>query len=375
MPLRFNNSVSDPVKLHYFTGWPNFGDSLSSYLIEYLLGRRTVATHPYKADLLAAGSLFGDGTVLFAPAGISNTASDRPLYVWGSGFLEPKVRQGDAHPCRDLRILAVRGKETERALRELGCLSDSDYPALGDPGLFYPDLVQDCRTMRKKYDVAIVPHRYDKDAAHAVAEAFSGRGISTVLVDVMQRNPLNCVREIASARKVLSSSLHALIAADSLGIPNRRLVFAGYDDDSWRQYTISNFKFRDYYSAFGMQAREPLRSEDVQADPVGTLEGLTDADRVPPLKVEACKGDLLRALGQIAEVNGDRRIELWLEDKLGYKDEEIAEAQRGRERERQAKEEAQAYCEKLKASKAYRIERALTGFCDKMRRLITPEES
>lgn len=34
--------------------------------------------------------------------------------------------------------------------------------------------------MQKKYDISIVLHRYDQDAALAMLEAFSGRGISAI---------------------------------------------------------------------------------------------------------------------------------------------------------------------------------------------------
>jgi len=53
------------------------------------------------------------------------------------------------------------------------------------------------------------------------------------------------VAEISKCEAVLSSSLHGLVVADSFGIPNRRAVASDL-------LTGGDYKFRDYYSAFGI---------------------------------------------------------------------------------------------------------------------------
>ena len=292
-----NCGAADCLKLNYYMGNPNFGDALAKPLIERLSGRRVAHGTCYESQIMAVGSVFGDGSRFVAGVGKAEAdISDRPLVVWGSGFLEPKIPDGDLVIRRKCDIRAVRGIHTRDVLVKCGLLEQGTEVALGDPGLFYPDLVPDCRGMEKIYDLALVPHVLDRGRAVALKGALGNVGLKVVLVDVMQANPLACVREIAAAKKVIASSLHALIVADSLGIPNRRLKFAEFfKENDKRHYDQSDFKFKDYYSAFGMNSPGCITEDELLKDPLAVVESITELDVVAREKVEACKRGLLAA--------------------------------------------------------------------------------
>ena len=66
-----------------------------------------------------------------------------------------------------------------------------------------------------------------------------------VVIDVRQK-PEPVIREIARCETILSSSLHGLVTADSLGIPNGWLRLSD-------RVLGGGFKFRDYYSALDLE--------------------------------------------------------------------------------------------------------------------------
>jgi hypothetical protein len=73
--------------------------------------------------------------------------------------------------------------------------------------------------------------------------------------------PKEVISQIAQCNSILSSSLHGLITADSLRIPNIRIeISTAIRGGDW--------KFNDYYSAFGI---EPLK---IQASTLASAEEL-----------------------------------------------------------------------------------------------------
>ena len=289
------------LRLNYYNGNSNFGDALAKSLIKRLSGQMVVHGTCYESRLMAVGSVFGDGSRFVAEEGQAEAdASNQPLIVWGSGFLEPKIPDGKLVIRRRCDIRAVRGIHTREALLKCGLLEKDAKVALGDPGLFYPDLVPGCRETEKHYDVALVPHVLDRDRAVEVKKALDAAGLKVVQVDVMQANPLNCIRKIAASKKVIASSMHALIVADSLGIPNRRLKFSEFfKENDKRQYDQSDFKFKDYYSAFGMEPPKCTTEDELLKDPLAAIADISDCDFVASEKVDACKCGLLAAFPKL----------------------------------------------------------------------------
>ena len=240
--------------LFYYDG-ANFGDAMSPLIVEKLSGCKTHCADFATADMMAVGSVFYRGDYLIgsweqkkgfkavkAGLEIINGKWRRPIDVWGSGFLQypdfpkPFFR-------RRLRICALRGRCTQRILASFGLVSAHDDIPLGDPGLLFADLFG--IRPNPEYDIGVIPHVNDVAYGLSIADDYAKKGMRVSLIDA-SGSPRLVVEKIAKCERIASSSLHGLIVADSLGIPNQHLVFStlGHDADNFW------LKFKDYYSAF-----------------------------------------------------------------------------------------------------------------------------
>lgn len=131
----------------------------------------------------------------------------------------------------DADIRLVRGRYT-RALLGL----DKSIP-IGDPGLLSDRLIE---KTEKKYLLGVLPHISNN--GHPVLKYFVEKHSADVLLIGADRQPMEVLEDIASCNYIISSSLHGLICAESLGVPNAWFyldVIAGG----------GAFKFHDYSSA------------------------------------------------------------------------------------------------------------------------------
>lgn len=218
----------EPLKLYWAHGKPNFGDWLSPAICEALSGRPVEHVRPNGCDLVALGSILHR---------VKNGWWARRVHVWGTGFID------DVAPRRSKHFYhAVRGHKTAERLKGV------EVGAFGDPGLLTDLLVPDYQSIPKKYPLGIVPHYQDKE--HPAVAEFVARYPGTKVLDVFaELRPL--LREFAACEMILSSSLHGLIVADSLGIPNARIKLSG-------RLRGGDFKFHDYYSVFGIRDPQPV---------------------------------------------------------------------------------------------------------------------
>lgn len=205
----------------------NFGDELGPYLVEALFGFCTVWAEPDACEIAAAGSII---EVL-----LSTKSRNRPA-LWGSGLIS---ESSGTIAAGEFEITALRGSLTRARIMDL----DSDV-ALGDPGLLAHVLLG--VTPRRKHSLGVVPHFLDAELP-AVAQLRTWRGVT--IIDVTKPAPA-VVREIAQCHYVLSSSLHGLVVADSVGTPN---AYVPFSNDS--RIGGPN-KFLDYYSVFADPHRQ-----------------------------------------------------------------------------------------------------------------------
>ena len=226
--------AASPLKLYYYRhrdGKPNFGDALSPMIIERVLGRPTVWAPQTACDMAAIGSILGGILQRSWKRWLSLRFS--PVHVWGSGFIRsPEARELAAKGA--LKVHAVRGHATRRGL------AMPDGLALGDPGLLAGRLLD--RPVSKTNSWAIVPHTVDRDMA--VVRGLKACTPHAVIAD-LSADPDACLRTIAGAEFVISTSLHGLVIADALGIPSVWAKMSG-------RVSGDRFKFEDYYSALGM---------------------------------------------------------------------------------------------------------------------------
>ena len=92
---------------------------------------------------------------------------------------------------------------------------------------------------------------------------------------------------MAQCKCIISSAMHGLIAADSLGIPNVRMILSD-------KITGGNYKYDDYYSAFGIKNhnRFDLRKEVFTEKDLSELPGKY---QIKPDLVRRKKTELLKA--------------------------------------------------------------------------------
>lgn len=217
-----------PIKLFYHgpnKNKRNFGDALSPIVLRAVTGREVRYSSIFDCDMIAIGSIL-DTYFRWRP--VRNLIGNRrPLRVWGSGFIKAGGnRRGDG-----LVVHAVRGPMTRD---RLGLPPETP---LGDPGLLVEELV----TKRARPDHAwgLIPHMADIDDPR-ISQLLAGTP-HAVLVR-LDGEPIEVLKLIAGCERVVSTSLHGLISADALGIPNWWLRVGD-------RLIGGDWKFQDYFSS------------------------------------------------------------------------------------------------------------------------------
>lgn len=203
-------------------GHGNFGDLITPELVRrYNLVPIWVPAR--FATVLGAGSL------------LQKVPASSKAVVIGSGTICPIDR---AFP--HARFVSVRGELTRK------CLSIDPTTPLGDPGAL-ADMFIGWPLPKKEYDLAIIPHYTHRHLPLIKVWECKGAHIINVLAP-----PSQVIEQIAKCRRVASSSLHGLIVADALGVPNVWITMSN-------PIKGDRFKFDDYYSSLGvMRERHAL---------------------------------------------------------------------------------------------------------------------
>jgi len=188
----------------------NFGDLLGPWIVNRIerklqLGRQVSR----RQRLVTVGSIIG----------VETKAGDT---IWGSGIHADILPLRQPLPQFDVR--AVRGRFTAAVLRDSSCPVPEVF---GDPALLVPHLWSDSELgiQRSSGGTVLVPNYHD--ISSAPPNALDPRG------DLVER-----VRTIASASRVIASSLHGVIIAEAYGIP--AVLVASSREQA--------FKYNDYYS-------------------------------------------------------------------------------------------------------------------------------
>jgi pyruvyltransferase len=245
----------------------NFGDELSAVLIEEIFGRRCIWSPPAQCELAAAGSI---AEILLALKAGNRAA------LWGTGFMRDDDHDIAPH---EFAVAALRGTRSRDRVQ-----GDRGAVALGDPGLLADALLP--RRPAQKFALGVLPHFLDA----GVAELDWLRTQPGVRIIEPTAGPRNVVEQIAECDSLLSSSLHGLIVADSIGVPNAHIRLSG------NQFIGGMHKFRDYYSVFA----DPSRYRHVAPAAVleqgveATAADLVEAYRVPA-DLDQIKAALVKA--------------------------------------------------------------------------------
>jgi pyruvyltransferase len=230
----------------------NFGDAITPVLLSSY-GMTPIFATPRRAQLVSTGSI------------LHHLPDDYAGYILGSGL----IAENFARPLAHATILGLRGKLSRELMQ-----APADI-VLGDPGLLLPKVLQ--AIPKKKYLLGIVPHFVDK--LDPRLKILLARYPTQIRVIDVQRHPVAVLKDIAQCEYIISSSLHGLVIADGLGIPNGWLVLSN-------KVKGGEFKFRDYYTAFD------TTYEPISIDGNEVLAQIIDLTHTPSPKIAYIQANL-----------------------------------------------------------------------------------
>jgi len=214
-----HESTLKPIQANYFIRIPNVGDRINPTLISAISGRQCMLArstdHPH---LLAIGSMMASATP--------------QSHIWGTGVMHPEYGIGVPLPSK---IYALRGKLSHEALTSNG-IKVKDIP-LGDPAFLAPQYMGIQRSMNPKYNLGVVSHYADRQHP-AIISLLRQPGVIDLNV---HDEPDVFLARMAECQTIASTSLHGLIFAEGLGIPN---LWAKASNEIGG----GSFKFQDWFS-------------------------------------------------------------------------------------------------------------------------------
>ena len=218
---RLSNSTKRPLELYWYRdlreGVKNFGDEYSQDLITTLFGYRIHHASHLDCEFVATGSNI-DFMIL-------NRASDSAdVNFWGSGFIQ---KDEVPLPPKNMHFYAVRG---ELSLSRIG---NHDEIPLGDPGILANIVYK--TSGKKSGKIGIIPHYVDLDSDFIKKIEQDER---FTIISPLQA-PSDVAEQISQCDMIFSSSLHGLIFADSLNIPNAHISLSD-------KVIGGPYKFKDY---------------------------------------------------------------------------------------------------------------------------------
>lgn len=248
--------MNNKILLYYCKEIGNFGDELSTYVVEKLSKKQPVfAKNTDKFKFVAIGSLLNYDIVH------SNSV------VWGTGTLTrnavkivPKIfplNRSISSLIRRLmekkqniaNVLAVRGPLTRKALLAEGIPCPEVY---GDPAIVMPRLYKPKANKKSKMGL-IFHHSQESLLNDDVLKKIDREGIKLIPIHRVGNEQIeDFIDEVFSCDKVFSTSLHGLIIAQVYGVPAQWLKVEGeqiHSDDS--------HKFNDYFLGVNLKPQEP----------------------------------------------------------------------------------------------------------------------
>jgi pyruvyltransferase len=205
----------------------NFGDIASMEIVQKTAGYPVRQALPGERKLLAIGSVL-------------HRAYTGDI-IWGTGLKGSKA--AFEKPVKSLSVYAVRGPLTLEFLRREK-IDISGVRELFDPGCLMPLLFkQEIEAMKNKPGghkggVRIIPHFRDD---LALRRQYYRHAKDFVSVDT---TPLGMIAALLGADRVVSSSLHGLIFAESLGIPAVWLAPSQEDEMKYYDWYYGTGRFR-----------------------------------------------------------------------------------------------------------------------------------
>ena len=223
----------DKLYARWYKHTPNWGDALNEVIIEKISGKEVhwINTNDgnTKEKYIVLGSIL--------------QWADEHTILWGPGFIGDDRRLSK----KPKKICAVRGPLTREIILKQGFECPEVY---GDPALLYPRLYNPIG-IKKTHKIGIIPHYIDAD--HPWIARMKNRD-GVLIINIL--DPIDkVVNDILSCEKIISSSLHGIIAGDAYGIPSMWIKLSD-------KVIGKGFKFRDYFMSVGRNDRNSIGVSD-----------------------------------------------------------------------------------------------------------------
>jgi pyruvyltransferase len=219
IPRTINGTIinmSQNIEMYWWNGaWnKNFGDVLGPELIKRFTEKTPIWVSASESSLVTVGSILEH-----LPENYEGT-------VAGIGVAHKETKKS----LENANVVCLRGRLT------LAASQIKNVPLLSDPGLLAPDLLTDLP--EKQYEFGIIPHYADKTKRRYP------KALHINILDPIDKIIFNA----AKCKKIVSSSLHGIILADSLQIPRKWVRYDKVQGDG--------YKFFDYASSFDQSIKE-----------------------------------------------------------------------------------------------------------------------
>ena len=271
------------IKL-YFCDFDNVGDALNRCIYKKCFDIDVSYADSWRSDYAGIGSILDH--FLFQTRDIFRVFKNisyikKPVILMSCGFgresefyfQKPRFFKRMKFK-RKIQVLSLRGKLSADQIAMIDKKIDLSNIVLGDMGLLASYLLENRE--EKKYDLGICPHYADAD--DPVFQKIHDDNPNSIILNTME-NPIDFVKKISQCRAVISTGLHPLIIADSLGIPNLWCRIS--------EKTTTRHKYYDYYSVFSVKPQPVnLFEEEI------STEKVISNYQIDPFKVEAVKFDL-----------------------------------------------------------------------------------
>ncbi|PCJ57477.1 MAG: hypothetical protein COA79_15715 [Planctomycetota bacterium] len=209
---------------------PNWGDYLNKVLIEKITGANVHIVHINYLKKNWLNNLYKNKKCFTAIGSIMHYVPE-DAFVWGTGCVYYSAKLA----INPKKVLSVRGPMTATVLNNSGI----DCPALyGDPALLFGKYIDNKHLHNKEIKIGIIPHMSEQEMA--VVKKLSE--FDEVKIINIEDDFYSVIEQVSKCEIILSSSLHGLMLADILEIPN---TWVRFRDD----FPGDGFKFNDYYSS------------------------------------------------------------------------------------------------------------------------------
>ena len=187
------------VNLIYWKKYVNLGDTLAPVILDWMLKKKDIEMN-----------CVTNKTYALATVGSIVDLGRFDSIIWGSGLQSFESIINISRACyKKLDIRAVRGPYTRQILLACGYHCPEIY---GDPGILMPNIYMP-ETIEKEDKTILINHYSVKDSG--IKECNE----NVEILDIKTSDYKGFIDSLCTAKKVISSSLHGIILAESYGIP------------------------------------------------------------------------------------------------------------------------------------------------------------